>query len=394
MNYDKIFWQQRQLERALVAMRGPMLSLTDMLPASVASHMRDLQMLADRFTLPAQYLTISDKILSAISTAGISGAFSALDSISRDVTRAFSELQGSITQMASKSCRPATEAALAVQAMEDSLVPTEALLRLNKISPLLMDISLRPHKAFQDFASVRIAAAEAASEVFRANTISAVASASEILSQMTRGAELASLLTDPISEILPLPEVNVFTLLDGNLADTDLESEDADVQLVVRNAPSGTVVELGTRIVELVYNLNVESEREGKGAIFKPTTKTMRAFHVVPSRVAYDEVSFGEVADHLFFLLYEGSGDAKRITERISVDRLNAIWQLKHLRLSSRHDVDHGSVTETRKKSVEIGTAFRKLIGRSTPRTRQEWARAQTELYRRLINVLEELWGD
>jgi len=393
MNYDKIFWQQRQLERALVAMRRPMLSLTDMLPASVVSHMRDLQMLADRFTLPAQYLTISDKILSAVSTAGISGAFSALDSISRDVTRAFSELQGSITQMASKSCRPATEAALAVQAMEDSLVPTEALLRLNKISPLLMDISLRPHIAFGEFASARVALADAASEALRTNTLTTIASGSALLAQMTRGPELACLLSPSVPEVLPLPEVNVFSSLEGALACVDLEADDADVKTVVSTAPSGVVVELGARIVELVYNLNVEGEREGQGALFKPTSKTMRAFHVVPTRVANNEESFYEIVDQLFFLLYEGSGNAKRIKERMSRDRLDALWRLKHLRLASRHDVDHGSESDAQRKAMQVGRAYHALIGKTTPRSGYEWSRAQMELYRELAALLEEMWG-
>ncbi len=393
MNYDKLFWQQRELEKALAALR-PVHSLTEMLPPSVTSQIRHLEMLAERFTLPAPYLTITDEIQRAIGATRISETFRELASHNLGVTRAFTELQSSMNQMAAELSHPATEAALTVQAMTDSLVPTEALLRLGQIPPSLMDISLRPHIAFQDFASARVAAADAASEIFRANTLSTIASASELLAQMTRGAELASLLAPPRPEILPLPEVNVFTSLEGQLAIVDLDAEDADVQTVVATAPSGMVVDLGARIVELVYNLNVEAEREGKGSIFKPTNKTMRAFHVVPSRVAYDEESFCEVVDHLFFLLYEGSGDAKRLTERISRDRLEALWRLKHLRLASRHDVDHGSETERRKKAMQIGTAYRALIGRPAPRSSKEWSRAQTELYRGLVEVLEELWGE
>jgi hypothetical protein len=101
-----------------------------------------------------------------------------------------------------------------------------------------------------------------------------------------------------------IPDVNVYHTLDGELELLDLEETAIDTDSAVEETRSGMIADLGARLVHLVYNLNVESEREGQPPVFKPTTTALMACAVIPSRVAYDEASFAEIIDHLFFLLY------------------------------------------------------------------------------------------
>ena len=149
---------------------------------------------------------------------------------------------------------------------------------------------------------------------------------------------------------------------------------------------------MGARLVQLVYDLNLEAEREGEVPVFKPTTKTLMACAVIPSRVAFDSASFNEVTDHLFFLLYEGSGSAERLTARLDERRLNALWTLKHLRLGSRHDIDHGTEQDAEKKNRQVGEAYKRLVGSVAPRSRNEWMSAQVALYKELVEMLEQVW--
>lgn len=390
MNYDRLFWQQRELEKTLAELRR--LPLRELLPSSLLTQMHELELLKARFSLPPSYLSVSDEIQKSLAASlQADETFREIARLQLEVPRVFNTIEGTINRIGADLARSTNDAAFAIQAMTESLIPPEALLRIGQIEPSLVNVALRPHFAFEEFVSARLAAADAASEVFRANTLEVISSASHLLSQMARGPELASLLLPPNVEILPLPDVNVFTIIETNLGGVDLGTEEADTG--VAEAPPGKVVELGVRIIDLAYNLNVEAEREGREMVFKPTNRSMRAFYVVTSHVAYDEVSFGEVVDHLYFLLYEGSGEAKRLTELLPENRLEALWRLKNLRLGLRHDVDHGSESEYRKKAEKIGAAYSALVGRSVPRSSAEWSQAQIELYRELVEMLDALWG-
>jgi hypothetical protein len=113
---------------------------------------------------------------------------------------------------------------------------------------------------------------------------------------------------------------------------------------------------------------------------------------IIPTRVATDEQSFGEIVDQLYFLLYEGSGAASRLRERCSNDQLAALWRLKHLRTGVRHDVGHGGSKDVEKKNRQIGEAYKSLIAMVMPRSRPDWTRAQVALYGQLVEMLEFIW--
>ena len=257
---------------------------------------------------------------------------------------------------------------------------------------------LQTTRAFQDFAECRLSSAiTAVVDTIKRNQLLLIDAAAALAPLVNTGFELAALShpKPPSLNSQPWSPTNVYTELDSELESIDLSDSGLDVDAALEETIAATVATLGADLVRVVYNLNVEAEREGKQPTFKPTTKSFLACAIIPSRVATDERSFYDVVDSLYFLLYEGSGAAARLTAAYTPEQLQSLWRLKHLRLGARHDVDHGSASDIERKNQQVGEAYEVLIGSVHPRTRSDWLRSQIALYRELVAMLEALWyGD
>jgi hypothetical protein len=285
-----------------------------------------------------------------------------------------------------------TEAYLASSQFLKSLVTTEALLQTQALREDFFVSAFQPQIAYQNFARQQLdLIATTASDAMRRNRLTIIDSAAELLEDMNSGFELGMLMnpTLPATHYEPLPPVNVYTELAVELEEYDLEEDDIDVEVVVLESGPGQVTQIGSRLVRQIYDLNLLAERSGTLPIFKPTNKMLYGCSVVPTRIATDEQSFAEIIDQLYFLLYEGSGAAKRLTEKCPPDSLEALWKVKDLRTGARHDVDHGSSKDVDKKNRQIGEAYKSLIGTVVPRKRSEWLQAQIALYEQLSAMLE-----
>jgi hypothetical protein len=391
--FKHFFWQQRELERTLQGMR-PMLDALDSIPESIFECITNLDLLRDRFTLPAEYLASTYRIQEALALHPAIENLELLSGLNSPAIVAFQRQQAQIDELVKNVATQAVDIDATMRRMIDSVVSTEALLELKRVNESWVNVALQPQLAFQDFAKKHLVLAATGSEVARQNRFRLVDSSADLLGSITKGLDLAALMR-PTSEDLWIgstPEVNVYHTLDGELEVLDLEDPAIDAESAVAESRSGMIAELGARLVQLVYNLNVESEREGQPPVFKPTTKALMACAVIPSRVACDSESFAEIADHLFFLLYEGSGSATRLTVRCDEIKLSGLWRLKHLRLGSRHDIDHGTELDAKKKNRQVGEAYMALVGRVVPRGKIEWMTAQVALYRELVEMLEQIW--
>ena len=162
-----------------------------------------------------------------------------------------------------------------------------------------------------------------------------------------------------------------------------------DIGVSFNRSKPARLVFLGYSITEQIYKINAFSEGEGQGVIFKPTAKTMRACGIITSHTVSNEMTFNQLIDQLYFLLYEGSGSAKRLTPMASESTLNPLWKLKHLRLAARHDVDHGDSRSVRLKQIKIGDAFTSLLGRPTSIKPGDWLIAQLRLYEEIDIMLK-----
>ena len=196
---------------------------------------------------------------------------------------------------------------------------------------------------------------------------------------------------EPPELTLPTVRANIYPELNRQLAYLYRESAADDPYLAYDRSVSASISAAGGEIVELVYNINeCQSGATGED-LFKITNKSLLASLVLTCTVAWTAESFSEVVDGLYFLLYEGSGEAKRLLAKLSDEELEILWWVKTLRTGFRHDVDHGDRSKTRKKRVEIGDVYSSLIGRKRPTTRAEWSAAQVALCDHVARFLRDV---
>lgn len=391
--FERFLSQQREFERALQGIR-PMIEAWNSFPRSVLESVTKLDLLCEHFTLPVDYLASTSRILDGLARRPTIESLGLLNNMSSPSVEA---LQSECTQLAELARSLATSAhdiQRVLRPMLDSLASTEALLGLERFNERWVEVAMQPQLAFQEFATKHLGLAATATEVARQNRLSLLVSSGHLLESITKGLNIAAIMRPAVEELWtgPISEVNIYHALDGELECLDFEQTAIDTDSAVEETRSAKIAAVGARLVEYVYNLNVESEREGQPPLFKPTTKALMACAVIPSRVAHDAASFAEVIDHLFFLLYEGSGSAKRLTARCDENGLRALWRLKHLRLGARHDLDHGVDTDVKKKNRQVAEAYLTLIGQVAPRSTVDWTSAQLALYRDLSDMLEAIW--
>jgi hypothetical protein len=277
-------------------------------------------------------------------------------------------------------------------------------------------LALQPQLAFQEFEQQQLKLAATASEAVMGNRLALIEAATGLLDGMNGSFKFAARMHPAHSTSTSVPEpsptappvssdqelaisfdgsnaINVYSELALDFEEKNLAAEDADVEGAVLETGPARVTLLGLKLVRLVSGLNGKAEREGRSLIFKPTNKTFLACGIIPTRVATDELSFGEVVDHLYFLLYEGAGgSSSRLSKICSDQELADLWLLKSLRTGFRHDVDHGAAKEIVKKNLQLGNAYKSLVGKVILRSRTDWAGAQVALYGRLVSMLETVW--
>lgn len=164
-----------------------------------------------------------------------------------------------------------------------------------------------------------------------------------------------------------------------------------DTEEVFHNSLPPRIVYLGCSITEQIYKINCFTENSGQEPIFKPTPQTMRACALIPSRIATNELEFNLIVDHLYFLLYEGSGAADRLTTIIKDSLLQPLWKVKHLRLAARHDIDHGSKSAIQAKRKKISETYISLINQPFPMRPRDWQTAQFRIYAEIDIMLQEV---
>ena len=430
-DFDDYFKQSRELQRTIDQFR-PQLSDLGGIPNGISEQMVQLATVQDRFALPSDYLNVVTRLRETVAESIFSGTREQMEQLASvrdrfalpsDYLNEMAKLQetvasGQVSQLkaltglvsgpaqeilqlqhqldnwAQRLTEP-TQIYLPNNRVLESLITTEALIQTQRLREELLASALQPQIAYQDFARQQLELITATvSDMERRNRLMLVDAASELLENMNRGFELAMLMNPipPATYSVSIPTVNVYAELTVELEEIDLEESEVDIEGAVLESKPGQVTQLGGRLVQMVYNLNVEAEREGKPAVFKPTSKTLYSCAMIPIQIATDYQSFSEIIDHLYFLLYEGSGEAKRLSGRCSSDSLEALWNLKDLRTGARHDVDHGPGKDVGKKNHRIGEAYKSLIGTVVPRSRTDWLKAQISLYDQLVEMLEAVW--
>lgn len=387
-------WQQRELDRILAGLR-PASDVLSSLSPWYAECLRDMELLSTRFSLPPDFLSTSEEIRRLVDKQSLSTSFPEIASQNQSLLNAMESIERKMASLGNAVRAIEQSSNRLAAAIAESFVGTEALMKLTAGGARGIGGLTRVHESFERLAVSKLAFPNDATDAFKANTVEALAASAAFLPSMARASQLGALMgaSGPV-DFADMPEVNVFEELFEELPADGLDDPHLNVEAVVGKSPTSAIVDLGQRMVKLVYDLNTHSERSGDDALFKPTSKAMLAFHVIPTTAATEEDRFESIIDLLFFMLYEGTGRGTRLVARIGDDGLSALWLLKHLRLGARHDLDHGEDREARRKSAQVGDAYRKLIGKPVPKNREDWLLAQRALYQQLVDMLDQLWRD
>lgn len=160
----------------------------------------------------------------------------------------------------------------------------------------------------------------------------------------------------------------------ANDSNYDLDEEFA------KSMPS-IIIQCGKNIAEKIVYINEVCASKGIDEIFKPTTRSLTSISQLTTAFAVDSNTFGTVTDSLYFLLYEGSGKAKRILDFLSDEECYHLWNIKHLRTDFRHDVEHGKSSDIKKKKIAIGKAYHEICGMLRPLKQKDWVKAHHNLF-------------
>ena len=396
MDYKDPYWQFKELEKVLSNLK-PILSTSDEIAKMLASPLKDLEFLSNRYLFPPAYLEQYDSVASIAKQLVTDSSFPAMYELDPTSASAVFSLQKELTHvLEDRKIDINFDMFKAHSEIAQSLIPSESMLQAGLIHADYAKLMFSPQQTFTTFADSYLREIPGSSDIFAKNSISAIAAGTAFLKPMSDGLEFAALLShDSEIGVLDL-DVNAYEYYDKYIRrNLDLEVEH-DFEVIVEELPIETISKLGAEIIELVYNINTEAESLGREPVFKPTTKGLRACCIIPTKMAISGETFFEIVDQLFFLLYEGSGTAKRLLmkadEKVSDEVMEPLWAMKQFRLAARHDVDHGKSSEIKKKNMQIGNSFKSLIGKVMPKDETDWLSAQHEMYKGLIGVLDHYW--
>jgi hypothetical protein len=146
----------------------------------------------------------------------------------------------------------------------------------------------------------------------------------------------------------------------------------------------GGARELAHEVADLLFAANESAAAIDGDDAFKMTNKSTRALKRLGVACA-TQYRFGELADDLYFLVYEGSGSCKRLPSPPP----DFAMDVKFLRTHLRHDLDHGDPKDAAGKRVRGASVLRKYLGVQVLETATE-AQFRTA-HLRLLEGLREM---
>jgi hypothetical protein len=278
----------------------------------------------------------------------------------------------------------ATRAAAAYDASSGAIAGRLHELNLLERRPLLAERLLAPTLDYSDFSTRTLERMTGAGSEEYARTLDAsLVLADRQLSNMT--VALGGVITVPedeeeIAEPVSPPAPSVFYVQQEELLRVETIPTDADYSVIVQLSPTASVVDQAINCILLVTHVNYTVEMRTGKSIFKPTTKNMESCALLPRITACDRDSFGAFIDCLYFIVYEGSGYAKRYFEDglLTKEECDPVWTIKHLRGKFlRHDIDHGDHKGIEVSRGNLQWALERMGFKTLPRTPEDYSRLQ-----------------
>lgn len=148
----------------------------------------------------------------------------------------------------------------------------------------------------------------------------------------------------------------------------------------------------GLAIVEAWGQVNRAAQLGGQDPIFQPSVDAVTIAARLPLSFAEDEEELGEVVDGLFKLIFEASGDGRRLQAVADPGEYETVKDIVVLRHYYRHDLAQGASSDDSKRRFRrVGDVFDRLVGRRNPSTAADWQGVCLELMRRAEGFLRAI---
>lgn len=194
--------------------------------------------------------------------------------------------------------------------------------------------------------------------------------------------------SDPVPRLeglrIPAPKVNVITWLPIELESEKKRKKDITIEEALDKSLVCRLSEKGKRLINKVVDINNLCARMGRKPVFKYTGGTMNAAVTMGGTFCSTKESFGNILDGLYMIFYENIEHLKGYVGEEAVRNetvFQCIFRVKKMRNDYRHDLDHGSESDIRKKELEIGQSYSHYVGKPVMTSSSDYQKAQDMLY-------------
>lgn len=178
--------------------------------------------------------------------------------------------------------------------------------------------------------------------------------------------------------------INIISQLPLELEKEKEKAHDITPRNALKNSLCHKLSEKGMRIIDKIVDVNKLCTRKGITEVFKHTDAVLRAASVLSGVICSTREDLGKIIDGLYFMFYENLGRIKKYIPDAEIREKNVfqcIFRVKHIRTDYRHDYEHGSDADIRKKQQDLGESYFHYTGKSVPRTEEDFQNAQINLY-------------
>lgn len=137
------------------------------------------------------------------------------------------------------------------------------------------------------------------------------------------------------------------------------------------------------KIIDKIINLNKKSKIVNQDEIIKPTNEILEIVTNLPELIVDNEGDFKKLIDCLYKLFWENKKRLEKYDTKKELSIINSI------RNYYRHDIEHGTESEIKRKFKKIKEIYTEACGNPIPETAKEWQNIQEYLYDKVLGFLD-----
>lgn len=190
------------------------------------------------------------------------------------------------------------------------------------------------------------------------------------------------------------PKINFISQLPIELNKEKIKKPDITIKEATESIPLLDLLEKGKMLIDKIVSINYICERTDRNPIFKYTGAVMKAVATIVGTCCSTKAALGELIDGLYKIFYENLSRVKAYVSD-EVVRSEAVFQcvfrVKDIRTDYRHDYEHGTDAEIKKKQKKIGEAYAYYAGKPLLSSREDFQNVQSKLYDEFDSLLDYL---